>query len=185
VNGPGVLLYLRVFLICAVASGLIGLAMYVALDRFKGTTVDVATVHDEPIVVAIDGAVAVPGVYELPANARLNDLVLAAGGLTESADPTNLNLAARIGDGETIHITFALPEAPATNATPASGLVNINTASASELEELPGIGEVLAGRIVAYRERFGPFGSVDQLIEVEGIDEGTVNELRPLVTVGG
>jgi competence protein ComEA len=182
-----VLLNLRVFLICAFAVGVIGLAVAVTLDRFKETSVDIAVIRDEPIVVSIDGAVVVPGVYDLPANARLNDLVAASGGFTADADTTGLNMAARIGDGETIFIPAKTVPTSVAVASPEPDalFININTATAAELEELPGIGEVLAGRIVAYREQFGPFSSVDQLVEVEGINENTVDELRPLVTTGG
>ncbi|MEJ7837393.1 MAG: ComEA family DNA-binding protein [Thermomicrobiales bacterium] len=154
-------------------------------DRFQPIEIEIQGVDDRPIIVAIDGEVSVPGIYELPVNARLNDLVNAAGGLTPNADVGSLNLAARIGDGETIRISSRLLATPQDENLDAGPLININTANAAELDELPGIGEVLAARIIEHREQFGPFASVDQLLEVEGISESTVEELRPLVTTGG
>lgn len=160
---------------------------------------------DSTIVVDVRGAVASPGVVRLPAAARVADALAASGGLSDDADVSRLNLAARLADGQRLVIpslaTAAAmpPTPPPTRATaspetaPISGtstavatrLVNINTATAAELEALPGIGQVLAGRIVAYRDANGPFRGVDQLTEVEGISPKLVERLRPLVTVGG
>lgn len=160
---------------------------------------------DATIVVDVRGGVATPGVITLPAAARVADAVAASGGLSAGADVSQLNLAARLADGQRLVIPTGPPPAaaaPAQSPTvqgvvnaatqpPASTtvspvrLVNINTASVEELEALPGIGEVLAGRIVAYREANGPFRTVDQLGEVSGISAKLVESLRPLVTVGG
>jgi competence protein ComEA len=176
---------LRVFTVCAVVAAIAGVIVAVWLDSWSGAGIDVRVIRDEPIVVAIDGAVATPGVYTLPVNARFNDVILAAGGFTADADVSSLNMAARIGDGETIHIPAQTPTRPGATASAAVYQVNINSASAAELDQLPGIGEVLAARIVAWREQFGPFTTIDQLAEVEGISENLVDELRPLVTVDG
>jgi competence protein ComEA len=152
------------------------------------------------IVVDVRGGVATPGVVELPAASRVSDAVAASGGLTSDADVGQLNLAARLADGQKLVIPTGVPAttvvaapAPATGqpavqipATSApKSLVNLNTASADELKALPGIGEVLAGRIVAYREANGPFRSVDQLGEIKGISPKLLESLRPMVTIGG
>jgi competence protein ComEA len=138
-----------------------------------------------------EGAVATPGVYELPADARLAHLVAVAGGFTPNADATRLNLAQRLVDEARIAIPTAAAvasEAPA--ATPAAlgfapvaGVIDINAATAEELESLPGIGPAIAERIIAERERIGGFVSVDDLARVEGISERMVDELRPLITI--
>jgi competence protein ComEA len=143
------------------------------------------------IVVAIEGAVGTPGVYELPGGSRVQHALNAAGGLTENADLASVNPAAPLEDGERIIVPFQktpVPVAPSNQTPPAepasAGPLNINTASADELDELPGIGEVIAERIVAYRESHGAFSSIEELAEVSGISERMVDDLRPLITAG-
>jgi competence protein ComEA len=143
------------------------------------------------IVIAIEGAVGTPGVYELPGDSRVQHALNAAGGLTDNADLASVNPAAPLEDGERIIVPFKPTPAPVAvaNQTPqtepaTAGPLNINTASADELDELPGIGEVIAERIVAYRETNGAFSSVEELAEVSGISERMVDELRPMITVG-
>ncbi len=135
------------------------------------------------LVVYVSGAVAAPDVYRLPAGARVIDALQAAGGLTEVADISALNLAAPVRDGEQVRVarmgeTIALPETES-----ASSLINLNRASAAELEELPGIGATLAARIVARRESQGPYRSVEELREVSGIGEKLFTQIAPLVTI--
>jgi competence protein ComEA len=125
-------------------------------------------------------------VYELPEGSRVIDALNAAGGPKRGAELSELNLAAPLTDGQQIVVSrTSAVEAPAaaaaTSAT--SALVNVNTASAEELDTLPGIGEVLAAAILQYREEHGPFTSVDQLVDVSGIGEVTLEELRDLVTI--
>jgi competence protein ComEA len=144
-----------------------------------------------PVVVDLRGAVTAPGVYELPPGARVQDALDAGGGLTDAADLSTINLARRLRDGEVV-IVAALPEvgstAPAAPADPLDDVgagtarVNLNSASAVELDALPGIGAVLAGRIVDFREEHGPYRAVDDLIHVEGISARTIEDLRDLVT---
>jgi competence protein ComEA len=143
------------------------------------------------IVVAIEGAVGTPGVYELPGGSRVQHALNAAGGLTANADLASVNPAAPLEDGERIIVPFQKTPAPVgqLNQTPPAeappvGLLNINTATADELDELPGIGDVIAERIVAYRESHGAFASIEELAEVSGISERMVDDLRPLITAG-
>ena len=145
-----------------------------------------------PVVVDVRGMVESPGVYELPPGARVQDAVAAAGGLAGGADLSTLNLARRLRDGDVL----VIHEVPAPGDTPPAAPVtegsnqasrpriNINTATAEELEVLPGIGEVTAARIIAYRDRHGPFRSVDDLISVEGISDRTIDGFRDMVTIG-
>jgi competence protein ComEA len=136
------------------------------------------------ISVQVSGAVVSTGVYDLDPDARLEDAILAAGGASNEADLAALNLARRLKDGEDIEI-------PAIRPTPAPGTVvadggevrvNVNTASAEELDSLPGIGPALADAIIEYRSDNGPFGSVDELARVPGISARMVDAMRDLLT---
>ncbi len=145
-----------------------------------------------PIVVYVSGAVASPGVYTLVEGSRVNDAVVAAGGLLPEADQGGLNLAAALYDGERVHVPVPgeapLPAGPVASgpggavAQPASP-IDINVASAAELESLPGIGAVLAQRIVEDRQANGPYASVDELARVRGIGTAVLEKVRPLITV--
>ena len=144
------------------------------------------------IVVHVAGLVARPGIVELPAGSRVVEAIEAAGGATPEADLTPINLARVLTDGEQVLVTAdpprqaAPPAAPpgsgATASTPAVP-INLNTATAAELETLPGIGPALAGRILAWRDQNGHFTTVDELREVAGIGEQRFAQLEPLVTV--
>jgi competence protein ComEA len=152
------------------------------------------------VVVHVSGAVAAPGVQTLPGDARVDDAVQAAGGPIRSARTDQLNLARPLRDGEQIHVPSASEVAAASGAggtgpagaasggmpggaSGTAGLVNLNRATPTELEDLPGIGPVLAERIVAFREANGGFRSVDDLQQVSGIGEKTFAALKDLVTV--
>ncbi|MCS6937952.1 MAG: ComEA family DNA-binding protein [Roseiflexaceae bacterium] len=143
------------------------------------------------IVAYVSGAVRAPDVYQLPAGARVKDLVLAAGGLSDDADIERINLAAPISDGQHVRVPWIGDGATVAEATPdesgadagSGGLLDLNRATAAELDALPGIGKVLANRIVEWREREGPFQSVDDLGKVEGIGPALLAKLAPLVTV--
>jgi competence protein ComEA len=139
------------------------------------------------VVVSVVGLVARPGLVSLPSGARVADAVEAAGGFLPEADPASVNLAAMVTDGE--QIVVGLPGAPVegggggAGAAGAGERVDLNAATAAELDALPGIGPVLAQRIVAYRDAEGPFRSVDQLDDVPGIGPAIAAELADLVTV--
>lgn len=140
------------------------------------------------VVVSVVGLVARPGLVSLPSGARVADAVEAAGGFRPEADPASVNLAAVVTDGE--QIAVGLPGAPVAGGgggggapAPSGGRVDLNTATAAELDALPGIGPVLAERIVAYRDAEGPFRSVDQLDDVAGIGPAIAAELADLVVV--
>jgi competence protein ComEA len=148
---------------------------------------------DTEIAVSVEGAVAAPGVYRLKGDARVQDALNAAGGPAPNADLTRVNLAARLHDEERLIIPALAASGGAGGsgtATPPAGVdrgqpapININTAGVDLLDTLPGIGPVLAERIVAYREANGPFRSVDELAQVDGISLDMVDALRSLITV--
>jgi competence protein ComEA len=138
-----------------------------------------------PILVDVAGWVRRPGVYEFHDGDRVIDAIEAAGGARRGAALDALNLAAPLADGTQILVPRRQASGPVgsvgSGATPSK--VNINAASAAELETLPGVGEVIAQRIVDYRTANGPFGSVDDLLDVSGIGEVTLENIRDLVTV--
>ena len=154
------------------------------------------------VVVHVTGAVSRPGVVTLPPGSRVTDAIDAVGGASAEADTQQLNLARVLTDGEQIRVPRigeVLPEpapqpggdaASGARTAPgksggggASGTININTASASELEKLPGIGPALAQRIVEYRDSHGPFASVDALTDVPGVGKAKLEGLREQATV--
>ncbi|WP_433080122.1 helix-hairpin-helix domain-containing protein [Dactylosporangium sp. CA-052675] len=131
------------------------------------------------LIVSVTGKVQRPGLVRLPAGARVADAIEAAGGIVAGTDTTGLNLARKVVDGEMIAV--GVPAPPVAGA--GSGLVDLNTASAAELQKLPGIGEVLAQRIVEYREAHGGFRAVTDLRHVEGIGDAKFAQLKDKVTV--
>jgi competence protein ComEA len=154
----------------------------------RGQATDTVTVHAA-------GALVRPGIYVLPAAARVADAVAAAGGASPEADLDQLNLATRLGDGDRVYVprkgetAAALPgpspgspagEAPATTR---AQVIDLNIATADQLEALPGVGPSLAAAIVEHRTRHGRFRSVDDLVDVPGIGPAKLAALRPLVRV--
>ena len=143
----------------------------------------------------VDGAVASPGVYELSGDVlRVNDAVLAAGGLLEDADTTSMNLAAELVDGQKVLVPVRQPEAEAgeagasgaasaSAASSGSALVNINLATADQLQALSGVGEATARAIVEDREVHGPFSSIEDLMRVSGIGQKKFEKLRGQICV--
>jgi competence protein ComEA len=134
------------------------------------------------VVVAVAGRVRTPGLVTLPAGSRVADAIAAAGGILPGTDMAGLNLARKVTDGELITVGVPPPAAP-DGGDPAGGPINLNTASLSELDTLPGIGPALAQRIIDYRSAHGGFRSVDELRQVSGIGDSRFAELKDLVTV--
>ncbi|ONH24897.1 ComEA family DNA-binding protein [Pseudofrankia asymbiotica] len=150
------------------------------------------------VVVDVAGLVREPGVVRLPAGARVIDAIERAGGVLPGTDTTGLALARQLVDGEQILVDGKPGRAtagPAADAGPGgagggpgggsgtAGPVHLNTATAEQLDTLPGIGPVLAERIVRYREENGPFASPDQLAEVPGVGDQRLAELLPLIAL--
>ena len=157
------------------------------LPAGAGAEADAA--NSETVFVHVAGEVATPGLIELPADARIADALAEAGGPAADADLAAVNLAARVADGEQVYVPAAGEEPPAAAAGAADGgargtaTVNINIASAEELQQLPGIGPVLAERITRYREEHGEFAAVEDLQAVPGIGPALMGQLRTEVTV--
>lgn len=157
----------------------------------------------QPVVVSVVGLVHAPGLVTLNPGARIADALDAAGGALDGADVLGLNMARRVADGEQIVVGIGAPPGqpaemgssvvaeqspPATGESPgndsgATGLIDLNTATAEELDTLPGVGPVTAAAIIAWRDANGRFGSVDQLGDVDGIGPARLDKLRDLVRV--
>jgi len=140
------------------------------------------------IVVSVLGRVQRPGLVRLPQGARVADAIEAAGGVLPGTDLGYLNLARKLVDGELLAIGIGpAPSAPAAGAPGGSGgpagLINLNTATLAELDTLPGVGPVLAQRIIDHRNRTGGFKSVEELRKVEGVGDARFEQLKDLVTV--
>jgi competence protein ComEA len=158
----------------------------------------------QPVRVYVTGAVVQADVYVLPAGSIVKDALLAAGGATADADLERINLAVQLTDQQQVYVPYQGQESPpvpvvsdaptpteaALSGASRSGavdagtaLVNVNTASADELDALPGIGPAYAQRIIDYRVQNGAYTSVEQLTEVRGIGPATLDKIRDLVTV--
>jgi competence protein ComEA len=141
------------------------------------------------VAVHVAGRVHHPGLVRLPAGSRVQDAITAAGGPAAGADLDAVNLARKLTDGEQVRVPGpgdpAPPPEPGAATTPGtpSAPLDLNTATVEQLDTLPGVGEVTAGRIVAYRSAH-PFTSVDELLEVPGIGQRRFDQLKDLVTVG-
>lgn len=152
------------------------------------------------IAVSVTGAVRKPGLVRLPNGSRVADAIEKAGGPTDRANLTGLNLAQKLSDGASVVVSAAAgesgsgsasavgdtgadPAASASAAHPAGGKVDLNTADVAALDALPGVGPVTAASIVSWREKNGRFSSVEQLQEIQGIGPARYASLAPLVTV--
>ncbi|MBE9374527.1 ComEA family DNA-binding protein [Saccharopolyspora sp. HNM0983] len=133
----------------------------------------------EKVVVSVVGRVREPGLVTVRPGERVADALVAAGGPLPETDITALNLARRLADGEQLHV--GIPPPPQSEQSREDGKVDLNSADAEELQELPGVGESTAQQIVRWRTDHDGFASVGQLREVDGIGESRFSELRDLV----
>ena len=148
-------------------------------DAAATIPLDAGTAIEERVTVYVTGAVRRPGVVTLPAG-RVEQAVEASGGATPDADLAKINLAMPLKDGQHIIVPGAPEEeeAAATTTIKPDGLVHINAADEKALEALPGIGPVMAKRIVEYRQQNGPFSSLEELKKVRGIGEAKFARLK-------
>ena len=165
-------------------------------DRAGPAGVPVENPQAGTVILHVAGAVAVPGVVQLPAGSRVHQAIAAAGGATPSADLNRLNLAAVLADGQKLYVPLPGENIPAelpggaavgqdtgTGAAAGAGTVNLNTATVEELDALPKVGPVLAQRIVDWRKEHGPFTSVEELDAVDGVGPKMLETLLPLVGI--
>jgi competence protein ComEA len=136
-----------------------------------------------PLRVHVSGAVQRPGVYELSPGSIVEQAIQAAGGSLPPADLGSLNLAAALEDGQQVVVPLPGEDPPPTGKNGGGELIRINTATAAELEELPGIGPVLARNIVEHRQAHGPFATPEDLLNVSGIGPSTLESIRDLILI--
>ncbi len=134
------------------------------------------------IVVHVCGAVREPGIYRLPEGSRVYQAIEKAGGELAEADTDSLNLARPLKDGERVYVPYR-GENTETGSDKTNGRINLNRASSGDLESLPGIGEELARRIVEYRKKHGPFLSVEEVLNVEGIGKKKFESIKDKICV--
>lgn len=168
----------------------------------KPTPTAVPTETPGPMQVFVNGAVVQEAVYTLPAGSLAQDAIEAAGGFADDANVTVVNLAQPMFNGAQVYVPFnvennatptavILTESEAVNSTgkqtslSAEGMVNINSADATQLETLPGIGASTAEKIIAFRDENGRFATIEDIMNVPGIGEGKFDQLQELITVDG
>ena len=173
----------------------VGISTYPIIDQmFNGSKTNTKeTVYTDltvtKIYVTVAGEVANPDMYEMTTDDRVNDAIKKAGGFTENAYTTNINLAQKLEDGQYIYVLSAEQgktlenEANPGNENTFQGIVNINTATINELCKLPGIGEKTAEKIIEYREKSGGFETIEELKNIEGIGEVKFNKIKFNITV--
>lgn len=183
-----------------VGNGGAGLASSAGPASSGGATSGGDTAGSGQIVVDVDGAVAHPGLYKLPPDSRVQAALAAAGGLSPQADVHRINRAAKLHDGQKLYVLSQGESTPplaassgqgcegqactsaeggvAGSDTEGQGLVNINTANAAQLTQLPGVGPAIAQKIIDYRTANGPFTSVDDLTKVPGIGAAKLAQIK-------
>lgn len=157
-----------------------------ALGTSPGTNATPASAPAE-LVIDVAGAVRRPGIVTLPMGSRVHEAIAAAGGVKGKVDTSGLNLARVLSDGEQVLVgvppSSAVSGGTPAGAAPAGAVVDLNSADVTALDALPGVGPVTADAIIGWREENGPFRSVDDLLDVKGIGEATLDELRDHVRV--
>ena len=187
-----------IFLLIVIIIGL-GIILYKNINIEENITINPSINSSEnnstikieipPVIIHIAGAVKSPGVYQLKSTDRISDAVKIAGGTIEEANLDAINLAALLKDGQKIIIPYKIPNRPdeenKENMYSFSTVdkVNINTANASTLQILPGIGPVLSERIIEYRNQNGLFGIIDDIKDVSGIGEKKFEGIKDLICV--
>ena len=171
--------------IVGVLSGLLISALVIFLVQpVKGDPIKIQTITPSPLMVYIDGAVISPGLYKMPLNARMEDVITSSGGLAADADLSNLNPAAKVIDGQKIHIPITGEIVITEPASPSNAdRININTATLEELCELPGIGKSKASDIIRYHEEHGAFLHIRDILNVSGIGESIFDKIESMITI--
>ncbi len=157
-----------------------------------GSATEEKASSSDTVFVDVSGCIKTPGVYELPYGSRIFEAIEKAGGFTKHADKALINQAETITDGMKINVPDKRDsEGSGSGAAHVSGngasdtgeLININTAGSEELQQISGIGPVTAEKIIRYREENGAFGSVEDITNVSGIGEKTLEKMKPQITV--
>jgi competence protein ComEA len=166
---------------------LLASALLISLPDRMSPIAILPTITISPIQIHMVGAINNPGVVLIPLNSRIQDAINAAGGVTDKADLGQLNLAARVNDGQKVIVPVlgeTLESIP-TQKTSSEEIpvLSINKATQEDFEKLPGIGEEKARAIIAEREKRGQFQSVDELLQIPGITQNIFNQIRPFLVM--
>jgi competence protein ComEA len=154
----------------------------VKIQKPDTSTEPAKDIESPKIYVHVAGSVKAPGIYQLDSGTRVYDAVLAAGGFTSKANQASVNMARALTDGEQLVITSGASSA-VFEGVMTSSLISLNQASSSELEDLPGVGPALAGRIIDWREANGGFKAKEDLLNVAGIGDKLFASVKDLVTL--
>lgn len=177
-----------------------GAVLFIGQARYSQEVIATTTTAAEQIYVHVCGAVAKPGVICSKPGSRVFEIIEQAGGLLPGADPNRVNLAKFVEDGEQIYVpsegevvaefntgkrssTRRSPGVSSKSSAPFTGTMNLNTATAKQLERIPGIGPSLARAIIEYRNQIGKFTSYEQLLKVTGIGTSKLEKFRPYLYV--
>lgn len=179
-------LFAAIFVIVLLAAGAITLSTSNAatgtVSLPSASSSGITQIDQPALFVHVVGAVKVPGIYKLEVGSRVVDAVFAAGGFLEDADQTSLNLARELSDGEQL-FALKIGEQPSGSQGSSSSLISLNRATQAELEELPGVGPALAGRLIDWRTANGGFKSKEDLLGVSGIGQKLFESIKGLVTL--
>ena len=158
-----------------------------------GSATEEKASSSDTVFVDVSGCIKTPGVYELPYGSRIFEAIEKAGGFTKHADRALINQAETITDGMKINVpdkrdskgsgSNSAAQGSGNGASDTGTLININTAGSEELQQISGIGPVTAEKIIQYREENGAFGSVEDITNVSGIGEKTLEKMKPQITV--
>lgn len=170
--------------IAGIFSGLIvgGIILIIASPKSQPSLTYISPTLPDRITVSVTGAVVHPGVYTLPVGARLNDAIIASGGATAQAQMDGLSLAQVLDDEDDIFVPTK-EDVQSPSKDDSQGKIDINKATAQQLDTLPGIGEEKAQAIIDYREKYGSFSSIEDLLYVPGFGQAIFDSLKDLIDV--
>ena len=154
----------------------------VTIEKSESQIESTKEIHSPKIYVHVVGSVKAPGIYQLDSGTRVYDAVLAAGGFTAKANQASVNMARALTDGEQLLISSGVSSSVFEGGV-TSSLMSLNQASSSQLEDLPGVGPALAGRIIDWREANGGFKAKEDLLNVAGIGDKLFASVKDLVTL--
>lgn len=148
----------------------------------RGTPITLTPAPTAALIVQVDGAVTKPGIYSLTPGSRVSDAINAAGGFKPEAQADTINLVRTVKDGENIYIPSLNTDEPQ-SARSTSLFINLNTATISQLDSLPGIGEIRAQAILQYRADHGNFVTIEEVLQVPGISQDVFEQIKDLISV--
>lgn len=160
-----------------------GVILLVVSPPGKSEMILLPTREADVVTVYISGEVKNPGIYSFPSGSRVNDAILKAGGFASQANSEAVNLAMKLEDEDRITIPEKDSKGSPSSEPNQKGLININTASADVLDQLPGVGQVKAETIVEFRTKNGPFLSIDDIKNVPGIGPEIFNQIKNQITI--